>query len=341
MAVQPAVALSPIPEFPALADRAAGTYNNKAYAFGAHLGTPGPFVGQVNALAANVRANALEAQQQAEAAGVARSGAETARDQAADERAGAQAARAGAQAARDDLAALDALWLGAATADPVLGKNGAPLVAGNVYVNTVSGMLRAYSGDGWVAGISTVAGVQSINGRQGSIDLPRVLGYDGRAALRTDEISAHAIVDGLGWFRWVAGSDEPDDDESCFSTNAGRWLLQVPHWDLWNAWTLPDREWSDARLQAAYNMASRVLKSAVESAITSVSAGAQVTFVGTVAGALVGAAAFASPPNALGPLVSVHAVVTAVDTVTVYINNPSASSQALTPGAWNLIVIKD
>jgi len=30
--------LSPIPEFPALSDRAAGTYNSKAYAFGTHMG---------------------------------------------------------------------------------------------------------------------------------------------------------------------------------------------------------------------------------------------------------------------------------------------------------------
>ncbi|WP_156382461.1 hypothetical protein [Acidovorax sp. Leaf160] len=61
MAVQPAAQLSPIPEFPALSDRAAGTYNGKAYAFGAHMGGPGPFVPEINALAENVEANALAA----------------------------------------------------------------------------------------------------------------------------------------------------------------------------------------------------------------------------------------------------------------------------------------
>ena len=40
--------LSAIPPFPALSDRAAGTYNSKAYAFGAHMG--GPFVPEVNAV---------------------------------------------------------------------------------------------------------------------------------------------------------------------------------------------------------------------------------------------------------------------------------------------------
>lgn len=46
--------LSPIPPFPALSDRAAGTYNSKAYAFGAHMG--GPFVGEINAVRNEVEA---------------------------------------------------------------------------------------------------------------------------------------------------------------------------------------------------------------------------------------------------------------------------------------------
>ncbi len=46
--------LSAIPPFPALSDRAAGTYNSKAYAFGAHMG--GPFVGEINAVRNEVEA---------------------------------------------------------------------------------------------------------------------------------------------------------------------------------------------------------------------------------------------------------------------------------------------
>lgn len=61
MAVQPAKSLSPIPKFPGSAERAAGTYNGDAYAFGNHMGGPGPFVGEINALSHNVQHNAQEA----------------------------------------------------------------------------------------------------------------------------------------------------------------------------------------------------------------------------------------------------------------------------------------
>lgn len=68
MAVQPAAELSAIPEFPALSRRATGEYNDMAYDFGNHMGTPGPFVGEMNALAANVEHNAGEAEDGATAA---------------------------------------------------------------------------------------------------------------------------------------------------------------------------------------------------------------------------------------------------------------------------------
>ncbi len=84
MAVQPAATLTPIPEFPALSDRAAGTYNSKAYAFGTHMGGPGPFVGEINALAANVHHNAQEAVNAADGSGDAQVAAEAARDAAAE-----------------------------------------------------------------------------------------------------------------------------------------------------------------------------------------------------------------------------------------------------------------
>ena len=55
--------------------------------------------------------------------------------------AGGSANAAALDAAR--LAALDAQWLGAFAADPATGREGAPLVAGNAYVNTVTGVVRA------------------------------------------------------------------------------------------------------------------------------------------------------------------------------------------------------
>jgi len=74
-----------------------------------------------------------------------------------------------AQGYAANLESLDELWLGAATSDPVTGKAGAPLVAGNAYVNTLTGYLRAYNGTSWVVGVSDVAGVTSVNGQLGAV----------------------------------------------------------------------------------------------------------------------------------------------------------------------------
>lgn len=74
-----------------------------------------------------------------------------------------------AQGYADNLATLDALWLGSAASDPATGKDGAALVSGNAYVNTVTGYLRAYNGTAWVQGVSEVAGVSSLNGQTGDV----------------------------------------------------------------------------------------------------------------------------------------------------------------------------
>lgn len=68
-----------------------------------------------------------------------------------------------------------------------------------------------------------------------------VVAYDSRATLRSGTYTENqlALVDGLGLFRFVVGSDEPDDDESCFANGSDRWLLQAAHWDLVDAWMAP------------------------------------------------------------------------------------------------------
>jgi hypothetical protein len=40
------------------------------------------------------------------------------------------------------------------------------------------------------------------------------------------------FIESLGMFRWVAGSTEIDDDETCFSTATGAWLLEAAAWDF-------------------------------------------------------------------------------------------------------------
>lgn len=62
--------------------------------------------------------------------------------------------------------------------------------------------------------------------------------YEQRSILRNGTPSDRqmTLVAGLGLFVFEAGSDEPDDDESCFATINGRWLLEAPSWDLIDAW---------------------------------------------------------------------------------------------------------
>lgn len=99
------------------------------------------------------------------------------RSQIADAKAG-EASDSAAAAAADALrlASLDALWLGALAADPATGRNGAPLVAGNAYVNTATGFIRAYNGMAWVQGLGAVAGVKSLGGQIGDLALKTVAG---------------------------------------------------------------------------------------------------------------------------------------------------------------------
>ncbi|MCK7581104.1 MAG: hypothetical protein MZV65_39410 [Chromatiales bacterium] len=78
----------------------------------------------------------------------------------------------------------------------------------------------------------------------------RSVEYDDRGSLRALE-GGRAVVSGLGLFVWDAGSDEPDDDESCFATANGRWLLEAVHWDVVDAWRAPDDESRDDRLDSA------------------------------------------------------------------------------------------
>lgn len=106
--------------------------------------------------------NALESEEQAQIATAKASEALNSAQAAAN-------SEAAAQGYAENLAALDALWLGAATSDPTTGKGGAPLVAGNAYVNSVTGYLRAYDGSAWQQGVSAVAGVSSINGMTGAV----------------------------------------------------------------------------------------------------------------------------------------------------------------------------
>lgn len=181
--------------------------------------------------------------------------------------------------------------------------------------------------------------------------------YDNRGTLRTT-VGTHAVVDGLGLFVFEAGSTEPDDDESCFATSTGRWLLQAAHWDLVVAWQLPESEERDAydddeplRFASSFasSFASKVLTGSATCAITSVAPVASTAFTGAVTGAAVGDRVIATPPAALGATssatgsLSYHAWVSAANTVTVMLTNASAAAattNAAVQTAWPVTVIK-
>lgn len=81
MAVTPVPPMTDTPSFPALSDRAAGTYNSKAFAFGTHMADT--FNGELVAVAQNVVQNATWAEAKAAAADAAAQAAQAASDLAA------------------------------------------------------------------------------------------------------------------------------------------------------------------------------------------------------------------------------------------------------------------
>lgn len=187
---------------------------------------------------------------------------------------------------------------------------------------------------------STAAGVRSWvdSGGSGGSSLLAVA-YDNRSNLRSNETDSYAVVDGLGLFQWESGSTEPDDDESCFATTNGRWLLEAAHWDVVDCWQLPDLEAQDSDIEDLQNLPYIITGTAVCS-VTSLNTLTQTSFTGTITGAAIGDNAIATPANALTERISVFARVTAANTVTVYLNNPSAATATLTAGTWSIAVIK-
>lgn len=177
--------------------------------------------------------------------------------------------------------------------------------------------------------------------------------YEARGTLRslTGDKAATAIVEGLGLFNWLAGSTEPDDDETCFAATGGRWLLAAPAWDLIQAYGMADHEVTEERLDvveaALPALAARFLTGTITNTITSVSAQNSVAVTATVPGAAVGDRVIVNPPAALESAntgrLSFYAWVSAPDTVTLRLVNASNNTATIdTPAvaAWPILIIK-
>lgn len=164
-----------------------------------------------------------------------------------------------------------------------------------------------------------------------------LLSYEDRAQLRT-LTEGNAIVRGLGLFTWEAGSTELDDDETCFATAGGAWVLTAAGPDavraLWQA------EVSAMQAEVSAMQQTRFLSADFSMSATSVAGGAQVTFIVALVGATNGDSVYVTPDRELPAAVSTVGVVTQPGTVTVSVRNVSASTDTLTPGTWKVLVIQ-
>ena len=183
------------------------------------------------------------------------------------------------------------------------------------------------------------------------------IAYDSRATLRsgTNASGNLALVEALGLFRFYQGSTEPDDDETCFvQTGNGAWLLECPAWDFIDANVLLDEATQDERIEDAETalttaqtgitalqaFQAKFLTATVSNTVTSLAAVTQTTLTATVTGAATGDTVIINPDTNLDARISLYARVSAADTVTVIINNASASAATLTTGTWRVTVIK-
>ena len=107
--------------------------------------------------------SASNASSSASAASTSASNAASSASSASSSASSAASAQTAAEAARDQTLAVydsfDDRYLGSKTSDPTVDNDGNPLVAGALYFNSVSGIMKLYTGSAWVA--AYVQGVAS------------------------------------------------------------------------------------------------------------------------------------------------------------------------------------
>jgi len=195
--------------------------------------------------------------------------------------------------------------------------------------------------------------------------------YDQRGLLRqwSPNDGTQALVDSLGMFTYYNSNNQIfdnnnvntyqvfDDDESCFQTGNGAWILEYPHWDLVNDWQLPDTE---ALYNATYSSVSglprfsgRVYFTSVANTITSVvnqnNISQTVPFSPASVGDIV-VVGFTTPNGtARLPLTgstnqqpSINSFVYSSGIISIVLTNPNANStMTMTSGiTWNIMLIK-
>lgn len=162
------MALTPVPiidpglgDVPDPADEEA-VFEADAYDFTSRM--PG-FGGDIKAIGDATYANAQWAEAKAGEA-------EASASAAADSESAAASSEANAAQSASNAEASVAKFQGELASDPALNKTGGPLTAGDWYINTVSGLIRAYNGTAFANSLNVTAGVADINGLSGSVNSP-------------------------------------------------------------------------------------------------------------------------------------------------------------------------
>lgn len=145
-------------------DQPQATFDANAYAWSSALPT---WTTETNALATNVYNNATEAGTKANEAG-------TKANEAAVSASNALSSANAAASSAVEAAEASEKYQGSLASDPSLDKDGNPLTAGDWYVNSSTGFIRAYNGSAWVQGLSAITGVSSLNLQQGDLSLKTI-----------------------------------------------------------------------------------------------------------------------------------------------------------------------
>jgi len=204
----------------------------------------------------------------------------------------------------------------------------------NVSLDTgVTGTLAATKGGTGLTAPGTTGNVLTSNGtvwtsappEGGAID---VYSYANRGQLRTVIGAAgdFVYVDTIGTFTWETASTDLDDDETCFDSTGGKWVLATVHSDYVNA---------------NFNSPWEPLWASVPITLLSVQGRGSATQVVTVLGANVGDTVVISPAGlpTTNELLYWGAVFSP-NTVTITVENPAVAVLAFIPaGNWSIAVI--
>ena len=86
------------------------------------------------------------------------------------------------------------------------------------------------------------------------------IAYDSRATVRglAPYDGQILFIESVGLMRFFASSTSVDDDETCFSTGTGRWIVECPHWDLIDAMREPDDMFAQFPMFTTFTVAVNV-----------------------------------------------------------------------------------